>query len=124
MFEYRVEVLRVVDGDTLECEIDCGFKIALTEHVRLFGIDTPEVYGPHAVPEGKLASAFTRTWVSDRQGEGKQLWIRSDRYDEREKYGRILATLFCEGEEISLNTALMEAGHAKPMRFLDDRSSN
>lgn len=115
MFEYRVEVLRVVDGDTLECEIDCGFKIALTEHVRLYGVDTPEVFGPHAVPEGKLASAFTRAWVNDRLG--KQLWIRSNRYDEREKYGRILATLFCEGEETSLNAALLKAGHAKPMVY-------
>ena len=42
MYEYRAEVLRVVDGDTVDVLIDCGFSTFRKERVRLFGIDAPE----------------------------------------------------------------------------------
>ena len=43
MFEYHVEVLRIIDGDTLEVNIDLGFDIWIhNERIRLNGIDTPE----------------------------------------------------------------------------------
>ena len=43
MYEYRCTVLKVVDGDTADVDIDLGFGIVLTdERVRLMGIDTPE----------------------------------------------------------------------------------
>ena len=42
-FEYRVKkLLNVVDGDTIDVEIDLGFSIFYTSRVRLAGIDTPE----------------------------------------------------------------------------------
>ena len=43
MYEYRVHILRVVDGDTVDVDIDLGFGIWLrNERVRIMGIDTPE----------------------------------------------------------------------------------
>ena len=43
MHEYRVEIVKVVDGDTVDVDIDLGFGIWMkNERVRLFGIDTPE----------------------------------------------------------------------------------
>ena len=43
MYEYRVEVLKVIDGDTVDVDIDLGFGVWLkNERVRLYGIDTPE----------------------------------------------------------------------------------
>jgi len=43
MYEYKVTVLRVVDGDTVDVDIDLGFGIVLSnERVRIMGIDTPE----------------------------------------------------------------------------------
>ena len=43
MFQYKVKVTRVVDGDTVDVDIDLGFKMWLRdERVRLMGIDTPE----------------------------------------------------------------------------------
>ena len=43
MYEYRVEVLKVIDGDTVDVDIDLGFGVWLkNERVRLHGIDTPE----------------------------------------------------------------------------------
>ena len=42
MFEYRVKITRVVDGDTVDAELDLGFNIIYKERIRLMGIDTPE----------------------------------------------------------------------------------
>ena len=42
MYEYNAEVRRVVDGDTVDVTIDCGFNIHIKERVRLSGIDAPE----------------------------------------------------------------------------------
>ena len=43
MYEYRVKIIKVVDGDTVDVDIDLGFGITLTdERVRIMGIDTPE----------------------------------------------------------------------------------
>ena len=43
MYEYRCTVTRVVDGDTVDAEIDLGFDIVFKSRIRLFGVDTPEV---------------------------------------------------------------------------------
>ena len=42
MYEYKAKLLRVIDGDTVDCVIDLGFNVRLKERVRLKGIDTPE----------------------------------------------------------------------------------
>ena len=42
MYEYSAQVLRVVDGDTVDVLIDCGFSTFKKERVRLYGIDAPE----------------------------------------------------------------------------------
>ena len=43
MYEYRAKVIKVIDGDTVDVDIDLGFGIILTdERVRIMGIDTPE----------------------------------------------------------------------------------
>ena len=42
MFEYSAEVIRIVDGDTLDAEIDIGFDVFVKKRIRLFGIDTWE----------------------------------------------------------------------------------
>ena len=43
MYEYKCKIRRVVDGDTVDVDIDLGFGIVLAnERVRVMGIDTPE----------------------------------------------------------------------------------
>ena len=43
MYEYRAKILKVIDGDTVDVDIDLGFGVVLTdERVRMMGIDTPE----------------------------------------------------------------------------------
>ncbi len=42
MYEYRAKVLRVVDGDTVDFEVDLGFRVSVKVRTRLEGVDTPE----------------------------------------------------------------------------------
>ena len=51
----RAFVTKVIDGDTYQCLVDWGGHILRTEVIRLRGVDTPEIFGANAVPEGKVS---------------------------------------------------------------------
>jgi micrococcal nuclease len=107
LFHYAITVERVIDGDTLLAKIDLGFNVRMTSYIRLFGVDTPEMRGEKATPAGILAREYVQLWLTGRY----DLMLHSRKYDEREKYGRILGTI-CNGEELeSLNDALIREGH-------------
>lgn len=103
LYHYRAELVRIVDGDTVELRIDVGFHFWFRYNVRLMGIDTPEVRG-ETKAAGLAASAALREKI-----EGKELFVRTYAPD---KYGRWLATLFVDGEDI--NQWLIDNGFAKP----------
>ena len=60
MYEYNCGITRVVDGDTVDAEIDLGFDIVYKTRVRLHGIDTPEsrTRDQDEKARGKLAAKF------------------------------------------------------------------
>jgi micrococcal nuclease len=107
LYRYAAKLERVIDGDTLILTIDLGFHIYMQEHVRLFGVNTPEIYGPGSSEAGKDAHAYTEQWLA----KAGPLCIVSRRYDAREKYGRVLAEVYREGDPTSLNDALINSGH-------------
>ncbi len=109
---YPITVTRVVDGDTLVVDIDCGFHVVLwAQYVRLTGINTPEVRGPSR-EEGLRAKAMVETFLAD----AGPLVLISDHYDEREKYGRILGRIIARETGDSLNDFLADQGWASPTR--------
>jgi len=119
MWEYVATVKRIVDGDTLDLRIDLGFTASVDVRVRLYGIDTPEVYGVKKGSaeylKGKEASKFVEEWLSDGVTlQYSQVWVRS--YDGNRlgqgKYGRWLADIYRNGDEVSLNDALVASGYA------------
>jgi len=70
MFEYRVKVKRVVDGDTVDVDIDLGFGVWLRgERVRLYGIDTPESRTRDKIEKiyGLAAKEFLKSFVMIKQ---------------------------------------------------------
>lgn len=112
-FIYKADLVRVIDGDTIDVTIDLGFSISMLARVRLKGVDTPEIFGPNAGPAGKQAQAFVTVWCSACTG----LLLQSLKW-EREKYGRVLGDFFrvrSDGttDPISLAQALREAGLQK-----------
>lgn len=111
MFEYRARILRVIDGDTVEAEIDLGFRVSLRATLRLAGIDTPELRGPTR-EAGRAATDYLELLLSKLAGPERQVTVRTQK-DRTGKYGRYLADLVVGGR--SLNEALVLAGHARPM---------
>lgn len=109
-------VTRVVDGDTIIVDVD-----GTEERIRMIGIDTPESVHPDAdrnVEYGKVASAFTREKLQD-----QNVTLEYD-VEERDRYGRILAYVWLDGE--MLNKTLLQEGHAKVatyppnVKYVDD----
>lgn len=114
-FEYdNVEVLQVVDGDTLDVRIthDCGFKIKTTfeTRVRLFGINAPEMHG--ATKEAGIAAKAHLYGLVD---QTRPLVMRTVK-DKGDKYGRFLATIIghADGEPYSINDRMVRDGFAVP----------
>lgn len=101
-FTYDAEVVRWVDGDTVDLRIDLGFHIQVLERFRLFGIDTPERGKP-------LASEATR-FCEEQAPAGSMLVAKT--YKNQDKYGRYLAWI--ETPKGVLNEALIDMGLAQP----------
>ena len=88
MYEYRCKIDRVVDGDTVDVDIDLGFGIWLRkERVRLYGIDTPECRTRDL--EEKKYGLVAKSFVQDLLPVGSMQTLRT-RKDDKGKFGRIL----------------------------------
>ena len=106
MYEYRVTLDRIVDGDTIDVNVDLGFTVWLSkQRIRLMGVDTWEsrTRNLEVKAKGLLAKEFTKHMVS----EAEEIILISHG---KGKYGRILGEVICDG--VSLNDALVENGHA------------
>lgn len=114
MYEYRVNVVKVVDGDTVDVDIDLGFGVWLKdERVRIMGIDTPESRTRDKVEKkfGLAAKARLKSLL------GKQAVLKTqvnkDGEDMKGKFGRILGDFV--GEDGRMVTEVMiEEGHCVP----------
>jgi micrococcal nuclease len=108
---YRVkEVLKIVDGDTIDADIDLGFDISLTKRVRLNGIDTPESRTTDL--KEKALGLEVKEWLKHKLEGAKDILIKTQLPDSTEKYGRILGNLYINNESLSLNEQMVNAGYA------------
>jgi len=111
MYEYRVkQVLKIVDGDTIDVDIDLGFDISFTSRVRLAGIDTPE--SRTTDKKEKALGLEVKQRLKDVLSKSSSVVIRTEKPDSTEKYGRILGWIFIDGAEKSVNEALIADGYA------------
>jgi micrococcal nuclease len=111
MYEYRVKkVSNVVDGDTIDVDIDLGFNIAYSQRVRLAGIDTPE--SRTTDKKEKALGLESKQRLKDILAKASVVVIRTQKPDSTEKYGRVLGWLFVDGAEQSVNDALIADGYA------------
>ena len=115
MYEYRVKIIKVVDGDTVDVDIDLGFGVTLTdERVRIMGIDTPESRTRDKVE--KVFGIAAKNALKSMLGETSILktQINRDGEDMKGKFGRILGDFIIDrnGDSISVVQALIEDGHA------------
>ena len=110
MYEYRVKVVKVVDGDTVDVDIDLGFGVWLhDERVRIMGIDTPESRTSDKVE--KVFGLAAKKRLKELLGEDVILktQVNKDGEDMKGKFGRILGD-FVTGEEM-VTDVLIREGH-------------
>ena len=97
---YRIkQVLKVVDGDTIDAAIDLGFDISLTKRIRLAGIDTPESRTTDA--KEKALGLEVKDWLKKKLEGQTDVIVKTELPDSTEKYGRILGHLFIGDKEVS-----------------------
>ena len=119
MYEYKCRIRKIVDGDTVDVDIDLGFGIWLNdERVRIMGIDTPESRTRDKVEKvfGKAAKARLKELL----GPYATLRTRvaSDGEDMRGKFGRVLGDFdvyyHAENRRTTVTNILIKEGHAVP----------
>jgi len=109
MYTYKVEVTRVVDGDTIDVDVDLGFgMIYKKQRVRLMGIDTPESRTRDLEEKfyGKASKAHLVEKLEDQD-------VRLVSHD-KGKFGRILGELFIGDNPVSVNQQMIDEFHAVP----------
>ena len=107
MFEYKCKIVRVVDGDTVDVDIDLGFGVWLQkQRIRLYGIDTPESRTRDLEEKkyGLAAKDFLTKWLS-----GGGITIKTHK-DAKGKFGRILGELWCF--DVNVNQKMIDEHHA------------
>jgi len=111
MFEYRCKLIKVIDGDTIDIDIDLGFGVWLrNQRIRMYGIDTPESRTRDLEEKkyGIAAKAFLTEMLDD-----SHLILKTHK-DERGKFGRILGEVWrtTNYADQSINDYMIEKHHA------------
>ena len=111
MYEYRVKkITSVVDGDTIDVDIDLGFSISYSQRVRLAGIDTPESRTSDKFE--KTLGIESKEYLKNKLKDAKDIIIKTQKPDSSEKYGRILGWLYIDGAAVSINEQMIQDGYA------------
>lgn len=112
MYEYRVKIVKIIDGDTVDVDIDLGFGVWMhKERIRLFGIDTPESRTRDLEEKkyGLAAKKFLTNMLDDEGGI-----ILKTHKDKTGKFGRILGELWrtTNYADQSINNYMIDKHHA------------
>tara|TARA_E500000318_G_scaffold43237_1_gene41160 strand:+ start:7670 stop:8107 length:438 start_codon:yes stop_codon:yes gene_type:complete len=114
-YNFRVtEIVKVLDGDTIDVIIDLGFDLYKKERVRIAGVDTPEKRTRNL--EEKALGIDATNWLKEKlegaiSGED-DLVIRTELKGGVGKYGRLLGWLYIGDESISINEIMISSGYA------------
>jgi micrococcal nuclease len=104
MFEYAATVIKVIDGDTVDVEVDLGMHTFTKTRLRILGINAPEV----STASGRLAQGWARMILPI----GAFVTIKTQK-DKTEKYGRWLADIrLPDGQDYA--TMAISTGNAVP----------
>lgn len=98
-YTYNAQIVRVIDGDSLEVIVDCGFRLSIRTPVRLAHINTPEL--------NQAGGSAAKQHLSAIIGGTSTVMRTFKPYD---KYGRWLAEVYVDGRNI--NQQMVDDGYA------------
>ena len=102
MYEYKFTLDRIVDGDTLDANIDLGFDVVLAKkRIRLYGLNTPESRTRNL--EEKKYGLAAKYRLTEILANATQTSVKTMKDKERGKYGRILGTIIADGVDVNLS---------------------
>ena len=90
-YRYKAEIIRCVDGDTVDAWIDVGFDMRIKQRLRLYGIDTPETRTRNLTEKKVGLMAKARVQELLEVGETYPIWTV-----EKGKFGRYLARIYLD----------------------------
>ncbi len=102
---FNVYVVKCIDGDTIEADVDLGFHTTFNSRFRLLVANTPERRRA-TMTEWQAAKEFTEAWCEEHAG------LIEIETMEKDSFGRWLALLRCQVTGEYLNDALIKAGHS------------
>jgi endonuclease YncB( thermonuclease family) len=115
-FPLKNNTYRVVDGDTVEVELDRGWWSSKTVMLRLVGLDAPETFRPKSELEreaGTLVKELVYRWLKAKVDDGAQLWATSEKRPKYAKRGIGRIMVGSNGSGADLCAYLLEAGVVK-----------
>lgn len=113
MYTYKARIIKVVDGDTVDCKLDLGFYFYAEKRVRLSGIDAPETNSPDKLL--REAAAKTKARLINIL-ENREIYVVTE-LDKTDKYGRVLGVFYENLKDVgnaanSINIKLVQEGLA------------
>lgn len=111
MYTYKAKLIRVIEGDTIDADIDLGFDISIRMRIKLFGISTPDpkskdfdIREQGLVVKSKLIELLPKEFVIETL------------HNKRGKYGRTMGIVYVKDENnklININHTLIDLGLAE-----------
>jgi len=109
MYQYKAIITKVIDGDTVDVDIDLGFEAWLrNQRIRLYGIDTPESRTSDKVE--KVFGNLAKSKILEFCPVGSSIILQTKTDDSRGKYGRILGELIVDG--VNVNQYMIDNNYA------------
>lgn len=115
MYEYKANLDRVVDGDTLDVDVDMGFKITTNQRIRLGGLNTPEIFHVDTTSADYKKGLKAKKYVERRLRKNKNQ-MRLVTYKWAGMHGRYTGIIWLGDSKISLNEELIKNGLAEKVK--------
>jgi micrococcal nuclease len=115
MYQYKCKIIKVLDGDTVDIDLDLGFKIILAnQRVRMAGVDTPE--SRTTIAEEKVRGLLSKKKLAEKLPIGSWQIIETQKPDSNDdKFGRILGVFILENGT-RVNDWLIQNNYAVPYK--------
>jgi len=106
MYHYKATLNRIIDGDTIDVNVDLGFDVKIKQRVRLYGINTPEVRTKdlNEKKKGLEATEYLKKILPKE-------FVMETILNKRGKYGRVLGILWVK--DVNINEKMVNEGYAK-----------